>query len=77
MVEDKAKPTPEERALYRRVARALWKAQKGSDLPADDTALEALWAHDRDAMTARARKVLNQLQRNGITVALDGDAAAD
>lgn len=75
MTGDKARPTPGERALHRRLARAMWTVEKGRDLPDDAAGREALWADDRAAMTARARKVTNQLKRAGITLALDEDGA--
>mgnify|MGYP000409786824 CR=1 FL=1 len=75
MTGERARPTPGERALHRRLARAMWTVEKGHALPADAAGREALWADDRPAMTARARKVINQLKRAGITLALDEDGA--
>lgn len=77
MTGERARPTPGERALHRRLARAMWTVEKRLELPADAAGREALWAHDRPAMVARARKVVNQLKRAGITLALDEGNGAD
>lgn len=72
-----AKPTPEDRAMHRRLAKAMWKVQKGVDLPDDPTKLNELWLTEREAMILQARKVSNQLKRVGVTLVLEKETPAE
>lgn len=74
--ETAAKPnklSPEERTMHRRLAKAMWKVQKGVDLPNDAAKMNELWTVEREAMILQARKVSNQLKRAGVTLVQDQD----
>jgi hypothetical protein len=73
---ERAKPTAEERALYRHLAKAMWKAQKSKDLPKDATSRHQAWEADKKDMIATARRVVKQLEKSGVVMTAPAETAA-
>lgn len=66
-----AKSSAEEADIIRRLAKALWKAQAGDQLPNDAAQRRDLWQRDKAASTALARRVYRRLRRSGIEMSAD------
>ena len=66
--QEKAKPTPEEREIHRRLAKAIWIVQQGSDLPKDSALRKEAWSEAKNEMIGQARRISHQLDRAGISL---------
>lgn len=67
---DKAKSTPEEREIWRRLAKAIWIVQEGSELPQDNAARKEAWAEVKKDRIGKARRICRQINRAGISLSL-------
>ena len=73
---EKAKPTPQERDLHRRLAKAIWLVQRGAELPAEGAARKEAWNEAKNEMINQARRICHQLDRAGITLHRDAESDA-
>jgi hypothetical protein len=73
--DERSPQTPEELTVQRHLAKALWKLQKGNDLPREPEERKRLWAADKADMKRQARRLARQLQRAGVVITAPGKPA--
>lgn len=65
---ERRQQSPEEMALQRHIAKALWKAQKGKDIPKDAAERQKMWQDEKKEMMVQARHVARNLQLAGVAM---------
>lgn len=67
---ERAGLTPEQRAMRRLVARALWAVDSGKTVGADKADAKAAFAEVRATYQAKAGKLVRMIERRGVTFTL-------